>query len=220
MPREYSGSAHSMGRSARRRGPGAISLRGGTQLRRLARRIQESSNQGAVAAEAIYRKWKGGTFPLKAPRGWIRRNSKWGRQSSKAELTPPDVVERGAFPRRSSGRDINFRRSVIYIDGHSAKKVNIRRVRAEVVRGRVRGKYRPVVNGRAQKTSEIAKRHARNSIPATALGGPGALFRDLMRSGYSRGCLPAKAAPRPVHMEGGAPPSRGRRVPFLSHYET
>ena len=65
MPREYSGSAHSMGRSARRRGPGAISLRGGTQLRRLARRIQESGNQGEVAADAIYRKWKGVLVPLR-----------------------------------------------------------------------------------------------------------------------------------------------------------
>ena len=68
--------------------------------------------------------------------------------------------------------------------------------------------------GGSQKTSEPAKRHAWHRIPATALGGPGALFRDLTRACYSRGGLPAKPAPLPVHTTCGVPPSRGRRVPF------
>ena len=93
--RELEGAKPDGARGAGR--PGSISLRGETQLRRLARKIQESGNQGDVTADAIYRKWKGKTCSLKTIRRWLQRNSKWARPSSKAKITPSDVSERRGF---------------------------------------------------------------------------------------------------------------------------
>ena len=151
--------------------PRAISCRGEAQNFDLIRKLQDKDDQGEATAEAIYRRWKGETCSLKTLRRWISRNSKWARPSPKAQLTAIDVSERDDFFRRCACLGRDFWRVVVFIDGHSVGKVNIRRVRDEVVRGRYRGQYRPIVNGRAAKTPDLPKCHARNRIPATARGG-------------------------------------------------
>ena len=102
----------------------------------------------------------------------------------------------------------------LYRRPYGGEGVNIRRVRAEVVRGWARWRYRPVAKGSPRKTSAIDKFQPVSRIPATALGGAGALPIALMRSGYSSGSLPAHPGPRPICMAGGAPPSRGGWLPF------
>ena len=160
------------GREDRANGrPPAISGRCETQLFNLVRKLQDKDDQGEVTAEAIYRSWKGKTCSLKTLRRWLSRNFNWARPSSTAKLTAGDVSEREDFFRRCACLGGDFWRIVVFIDGRSVGKVNIRRVRDEVVRSRVRGQYRPIVNGRAKKTPDLPKCHTRNRIPATARGG-------------------------------------------------
>ena len=143
--------------------PARIGSRAAEQLHKLIRKTQEQEGKAQeVTAAKIWAAWKARKKPsLKTLRRWLQKNYSWKAPSLRAQLKPGDREDRAAYADRYGWKPKEFWRGVVFIDGHSVKKVSSLRVRSHAARNMCRAQYRRVANGKVRKVSKLPPCHTR-----------------------------------------------------------
>ena len=105
--------------------------------------------------------------------------------STRVELKPADVAERRNFKARNGPQGLSFWKKLVYIDGHTVKKVSSLRAAAHVAKSRCRGQYRRKVNNRVMKTGLLPKCHGR--ISKKLRFNTGGAFKFIVACSYEKG---------------------------------
>ena len=176
-------------RSAKRRPAGrprALSSRHQSQLHSVVANTQaKEGGISEISAERIYRGWKSKCCSLRTLRRWLSRHYRWMAPSTRVELKPADVAERRNFKARNGPQGLPFWKKLVYIDGHTVKKVSSLRAAAHVAKSRCRGQYRRKVNNRVMKTGLLPKCHGR--ISKKLRFNTGGAFKFIVARSYEKG---------------------------------